>query len=168
MGRAGVPYTDSTRSIWFEVPFTPETLHGARRALILGDVSIELSPSLMQMDLRSKMSCTITLKSLTLNLQIIPSITQALIFPLIAFRTSFQWRFIIPKYWLRREPWPNIGKQNNNIHSYKSSSRIQTIRKKATWWCILSVLSKDFWTIFHFHGLRHFQDKNLLFHDWST
>ena len=56
------------------------------RALILGDVSRELPPSLMQADFRSEMSCTITPKSLTLNLQITPSTMQAFLFPLTTFR----------------------------------------------------------------------------------
>lgn len=50
------------------------------KALILGDVSSELTPFLMQADLRSEMSCTITLETLTLNLQITPNIIQTLFF----------------------------------------------------------------------------------------
>lgn len=51
------------------------------KALILGNVSTELSPFLKQTDLRSEMSRTITLESLTLNLQITPGIMKALLFP---------------------------------------------------------------------------------------
>lgn len=51
------------------------------KALILGNVSSELSLFLKQTDLRSEMSRTITLESLTLNLQITPSVMQALLFP---------------------------------------------------------------------------------------
>lgn len=51
------------------------------KALILGNVSSELSPFPKQTDLRSEMSRTITLESLTLNLQITLGIMQALLFP---------------------------------------------------------------------------------------
>lgn len=51
------------------------------KALILGNVSSELSPLPKQTDLRCEMSHTITLESLTLNLQITLGIIQALLFP---------------------------------------------------------------------------------------
>lgn len=59
------------------------------KALILGNVSSELSPFLKQTDLRSEMSRTITPESLTLNLQITPGIMQALLFPQQLSRLDF-------------------------------------------------------------------------------
>lgn len=51
------------------------------KALILGNVSSELSPFPQQTDLRSEMSRAITLEYLTLNLQRTPGIMKALLFP---------------------------------------------------------------------------------------
>lgn len=85
---------------------------------------------LMQTDVRSDMSCTITPETLTLNLQITPGIMQFFIFFLTTFRTWFQGsrKFILQKYWLRWELLLNMEK-NLNIHSYKLR-KMQTIRKQ--------------------------------------